>query len=88
MLRLTVKSCTSDIVLLQVDGRLQGVDVEMLAREGAAWLRRGCRLALDVAGVHEVDARGVELLESWSRQGVEIRDPSMYLRALLGMDHP
>lgn len=83
MLRITVMSQTKKEVVLKVEGRVSGADVELLEQEGARYLREVRRLTLDLSGVQFIDEAGIALLRRWSGERLTLRDGSPFVRALL-----
>ena len=83
MLRLTLVSQSTAEAVLQVDGRIAGKEVDILAREGDAQLRRVRRLVLELDGVQFIDETGMRLLHRWSRERLVLRGGSELVRMLL-----
>ena len=83
MLRITVVSQTNEGVVLKVEGRVSGADVELLEQEGARYLQEAGRLTLDLAGVRFIDEAGIALLRRWSKKRLVLRGESPFVRALL-----
>lgn len=84
MLRLTVRSQTPEEVVLQVDGRVSGKNVDILEKEGERLLgETGC-LVLDLRGVQFIDEAGLALLRSWSGAQLVLVGGSWFIQLLLG----
>jgi len=83
VLRITLMSQTPEEVVLKVEGRVSGADVELLEQEGARYLRDAGRLTLDLAGVRFIDEAGLALLQSWSKNHLVLRGGSAFIGALL-----
>ena len=72
MLRITKVSERPQSVTLQLEGRVAGDGLEVLAAECRHWRACGKRARLDLARVAFVDSPGADLLRSLRRQGVEV----------------
>ena len=83
MLRLTIRSCTPEEVVLQVDGWVSGKDVPILEQEGTRLLGETHRLVLDLKGVEFIDDDGIALLRHWSGERLVLHGGSWFLRLLL-----
>ena len=83
MLRLTIRSCSPEEVVLQVDGWVSGRDVDILQQEGMRLLGEAERLVLDLKGVRFIDDAGIALLQRWSRERLVLRDGSWFVQMLL-----
>jgi len=83
MLRLTVKSHSTEEVVLAVDGWVSGEDVTLLALEGAHWLLQARRLVLDLRGLRGIDSSGIDLLKTWSAERLTLYNGSPFVTALL-----
>ena len=83
MLRLTILSESPEETILRIDGWLAGASVGLLRQEMARYLGDDRRLVLDLSGVRFVDDTCVELLRQWVAEGVELRNRSAFVRALL-----
>ncbi|OGG46714.1 MAG: hypothetical protein A3F84_20335 [Candidatus Handelsmanbacteria bacterium RIFCSPLOWO2_12_FULL_64_10] len=83
MLRITVMSQTKEEVVLKVEGRVSGADVELLEQEGTRYLRDAGRLTLDLTGVRFIDEAGLALLQRWSGERLTLRGGSPFVCALL-----
>ena len=70
MLRLTVRTQTPREVVLAVDGRVAGDNVQLLKREGERCQQEAPRLVLDLEGVQSIDEAGLALLRTWSGSGL------------------
>jgi hypothetical protein len=84
VLRITVGK-TPDVVLLKLEGRVQGPWVEELRK---AWvtatnLAVGEPVSVDLGGVSFVDERGRDLLLQMRKQGVALNGGSSFLRRTL-----
>lgn len=88
MLRITALNPTPALVTLTVEGRIVGEWVHVLERECLAHTREGLPVRLDFTGVSTVDCDGVAMLQRLAPSGVEIVNPSPYVRALLGEEEP
>lgn len=69
-----------DITVLQVDGWLQGEEVQEFVR--VAWSAPP-PLALDLKDVRSADRRGIEAIRSLATDGVELWNVSPFIRLLL-----
>jgi anti-anti-sigma regulatory factor len=83
MLRLTIVSQSTKEIVLKVDGWLGGANVSLLEQEGEFHLQDGGKLVLDLEDVRFIDQTGLALLRQWSREQLELRGGSPFLRALL-----
>jgi ABC-type transporter Mla MlaB component len=86
MLRLTVRSRTSEEAVLQVDGWVAEGQVLLLAQEGTRLLRTSRRLVLDLKGVVFIDEAGLALLQEWEER-VRLQNGSSFIRELLVQHH-
>jgi|AP95_1055475.scaffolds.fasta_scaffold23068_1 anti-anti-sigma regulatory factor len=86
MLRLTVRTQTPREVVLAVDGRVAGDNVQLLKREGERCQQEAPRLVLDLEGVQSIDEAGLALLRTWSGSGLVLHGGPAYLRALLAAE--
>jgi len=83
MLRIMLIFRSAEEVILKVDGRLAGADVELLEREGEPYLREKKCLVLDLEGIRFIDQAGIDLLRRWSGKQLKLRHKSPFVRALL-----
>ncbi len=93
MLRIDTISQTRQQVVLKLEGRLAGADVDLLDQIVTRWLELIDHLTLDLKGVKFIDRAGIELLRNWTRlpllQGngtdvrLSLRDGSRFIRTLL-----
>jgi len=93
MLRIDTISQTCQQVVLKLEGRLAGAEVDLLDQIVTRWLELIDHLILDLKGVKFIDRAGIELLKSWVRlpllqengTGVRLslRDGSRFIRTLL-----
>ena len=86
MLRLTATSGDQGEIALRVDGWLTGDEVELLEREGMRYLEAAQSLVLDLEGLRFADRAGTELLQRWSRAGLELRHASPFVQCLIEDD--
>ena len=92
MIRIDVVSQTQKQVVLKVEGRLGGIDVDLLEGEIIRWLKETESLVLDL-DVKFIDRDGLVLLKQWAQeplnQGNEsgppltLRGGSRFIRSLL-----
>ena len=93
MIRIDVVSQTQKQVVLKVEGRLGGIDVDLLEGEIIRWLKETESLVLDLKRVQFIDRDGIALLKQWFQeplnQGNEsgppltLRGGSRFIRSLL-----
>ena len=93
MIRIDVVSQTQKQVVLKVEGRLGGIDVNLLEEEVTRWLEETEHLVLDLKNVQFIDRDGIALLKKWSQeplnQGNEsgrpltLKSGSLFIRSLL-----
>ncbi len=83
MVRLTVRSQTKEVVVLEVDGWVSDGSVALLEEEGARLLQKADRLVLDLKGVRFIDRAGIALLQRWRGERVVLRGGSSFVRMLL-----
>ena len=83
MLRITVMSQTKKEVVLKVEGRVSGADVELLGQEVGRYLQEAGHLTLDLAGVRFIDEAGITLLRRWPKKRLALRGGSPFIRALV-----
>ena len=83
MLRLIMKSQTSEEVVLEVHGWVSEKYVSILEQEGVRLLGESQRLVLDLKGVQFIDEEGIRVLRGWVREGVVLRGGSLFVRMLL-----
>ena len=67
MIRIDVVSQTQKQVVLKVEGRLGGIDVDLLEEEITRWLKEVDHLVLDL-DVKFIDRDGIALLKQWAQE--------------------
>jgi ABC-type transporter Mla MlaB component len=83
MLRITLVAQTADEVLLKLEGWIEPEDVVVLEQEGTRWLGQQKRLVLDMAQVKSIDRAGLQLLQGWAGERLEVQHSSPYVHELL-----
>ena len=83
MIRLTIRSQTSQEAVLQVDGWVSGGNVSILQEEGMRLLGESQRLVLELKEVQFIDRRGIALLKRGWGERLVLRGGSSFLKALL-----
>ena len=83
MLRITLEAQTADKVVLKLEGWIESGDVAVLKQEGLGWLNQQKRLVLDMAQIKSIDRAGLQLLQGWAGEGLEVQNSSPYVRRLL-----
>ena len=93
MIRIDVVSQTQKQVVLKVEGRLGGIDVDLLEEEVTRWLKETESLVLDLKRVQFIDRDGIALLKQWSPEPlnpgnepglpVTLKGGSRFIRSLL-----
>ena len=83
MIRLIIQSQTAEEVAVEVHGWVSGEDVEILEGEGSRLLQESRRLTLHLDLVQFIDEEGIELLQRWSGERLELRGGSLFIRGLL-----
>jgi anti-anti-sigma regulatory factor len=83
VLRIDVGSVGDAEVVLKLAGAIADEGVGLLAEAIRSWWRPGRPLVVDLAQVEFIDAAGVGLLQTWSEQGLLVRDASVYVAFLL-----
>ncbi len=83
MLRITKINESHELVTLFVEGRIEARWVSELKLETDRWLRRGCRVVLDFAGVKFVGAQGAEMVSRLAGENVKIINCSALIKRLL-----
>lgn len=87
MLRITEMDRQGGSRMLKVEGRIDGRQLEELARAVTAALE-AAPVALEMSGVTYVDRSGVELLHVLRDRGVELRNCSAFVETLVSTDKP
>jgi len=83
MLDLAVREQTANQAVLALAGWASGASVPLLEQEVARHTRPDRRLVLDLYALRFVDEAGLDLLEGWVRDGLELRGGSHFVRKLL-----
>lgn len=83
MLRITCTSSSEASATVKVEGSVSDRWVDELARVTMAALGRMPKVLLDMSDVTFIDLRGVALLQSLQRRGVEVIACSAFVATLL-----
>lgn len=84
MLRIFITDASTEIVMLQLDGRISGRWVELLQRTCDVPLQRGARVSIDLKNVSFSDRDGISLLKDLRERGFELLNPSPFLAGQIG----
>lgn len=83
MIRLTRHVKEEGRSVLGLEGWLRDSELPLLLEEGNQLRQRGLGLRLDLAGLRGISSGGVAVLRRWQEEGVQLCEPSLFVRALL-----
>ena len=83
MIRLTTRPLDRETDEIVLEGWLHDGDVPLLLKEAARTRRPGRQLCVDLTGLRGLGSGGIAVLRRWHGEGIRLRDPSLFVQALL-----
>lgn len=83
MLKISITKAADKEVTLHLEGKVSGRCVECLEKTCEVELQQCARVAIDLAGVSFLDRDGMALLRNLVDCGVELLNPSSFIRELM-----
>jgi len=83
MLRITADSVTSCLVEFKLAGRIGAEETDLLEGELRRHRQNGTLLVLDLDGIQFIDRAGLDLLERWAGESLQLRGGSAFIQRML-----
>jgi len=83
MLRITLHAPTHSRIELRLAGRIGAEEVALLESELHRLSQNGTLLVLDLEGILFIDRAGLDLLETWVGEGMQLRGGSAFIQKVL-----
>jgi len=83
MLRITVNSVTPSLIELKLSGHIGAEEGGLLEDELRRLHRDGTVLVLDLEEILFIDRVGLDLLEQWVGEGLQLRGGSAFIQRVL-----
>ena len=83
MLRISIVKAADESVTLRLEGKVSGRWVGCVETSCEAEMKQCARVVIDVSGVSFLDRDGMALLKSLADCGVEVVNPSPFIRELM-----